>query len=77
MYRITVNTDAEFQELLLRNHTLLPFCKKGTTHKMSIPQHKQEGGSVLHMTNVMGVRIPTPSQDIPPPIQDTPQDTLA
>ena len=28
------------------------FCKKGTTHTISILEQKQEGGSVLHTTDV-------------------------
>jgi hypothetical protein len=33
------------------------FCKKGTTHKISILQDKQEGGSILDMTNRLRGRM--------------------
>jgi hypothetical protein len=33
------------------------FCKKGTTHKISIVQQKQEGGSILHMTGALTGRM--------------------
>ena len=33
------------------------FCKKGTIHKISILQEKQEGGSVLRMSNALRGRI--------------------
>jgi hypothetical protein len=36
------------------------FFKKGITHKISVLEEKQEGGSVLHMTNALTVRIPAP-----------------
>jgi hypothetical protein len=37
---------------------ILPlFCKKGTTHKISTLQAKQEGHSILHMTNAFRHRI--------------------
>jgi len=33
------------------------FCIKGTTNKTSVLQDKQEGGSVLHMTDTLRGRI--------------------
>jgi hypothetical protein len=42
-------------------HYISPlFCKKGAPHKITILQEKQEGGSVLHMTNALRCRVPPP-----------------
>jgi hypothetical protein len=38
----------------------LLFCKKGTTHKISVLQKKQESGSVLRIKNALSGRISTP-----------------
>ena len=39
------------------NMKMPPFINKGTTHKLSVLQEKQGGGSVLHMTNDVRGRI--------------------
>jgi hypothetical protein len=33
------------------------FVKRGTTHKISVLQEKQDGSSILHMTNALRGRI--------------------
>jgi hypothetical protein len=37
-----------------KERKILPlFCKKGTTHKISVLQEKQGGGTVVHVTDAL------------------------
>jgi hypothetical protein len=51
-------TSRRSERYSVANKVIFPlFCKKGTTHKISILQEKQESGSVLHMANALRGKI--------------------
>jgi hypothetical protein len=56
---VTMSYSLSFLECLLTYISPL-FFKKGTNHKISILQEKQEGRSVLHVTNASKVGYPQP-----------------